>query len=111
MRNLVSKLHYTVDVEYLPDGPCTELEEVCDGIRYRAQILRGNAKIVQLLMLEPVEVAFIFELPLFVLGMTHLRLVRNGKVTPEGKVMILGKMKALVRAANTEIKSPTSPET
>lgn len=93
----MSKVHYTVEVDYLPEGVCPELVAEFDSTRYRTKVLRGNAKIIHALMLEPFVEAFSYELPLFVLGMTPLRLVRDGNLTPEGERMILGKMKTLVQ--------------
>lgn len=102
----MSKIRYVVEVEHLPEGVCPEVVEECEGTRYRAMVLRGNAKIVHAMMLEPFVEAFSYELPLFVLGMTYLRLVKDGNVTPEGEKMLCGKMKALVRAARTTRDSP-----
>lgn len=106
----MSKIHYTVEVEHLPEGVCPEVVDECDGTRYRAMVLRGNAKILHAVMLEPFVEVFSYELPLFILGMTHLRLVRGGKVTPEGKRMISAKMKTLVGAARTTRDSPGPDE-
>lgn len=106
----MSKIQYTVEVEHLPEGVCPEVVNEREGTRYRAMVLRGNAKIVHAMMLEPFVEAFSYELPLFVLGMTHLRLVRDGNVTPEGKQMICGKMKTLVGTARTNRDSTPSGE-
>lgn len=97
----MSRIHYTVDVECLPAGVCPEVSEECEGIRYQAKVLRGNAKIVHAMLLEPFVEDFSLELPLFILGMTPLRLVRDGNLTPEGERMILGKMRTIVRSSNT----------
>lgn len=106
----MSKIHFVVEVEHLPEGVGGEVVDECEGTRYRAMVLRGNAKILHAVMLEPFVEVFSYELPLFVLGMTHLRLVRDGHVTPEGKRMISGKMKTLVGAARTTRDSPHPEE-
>ena len=62
------KIRFTVEVDYLPDGVRPEVIGEHKGLRYRAMVLRGNAKIVHATMLEPFVEAFSYELPLFVLG-------------------------------------------
>lgn len=105
----MSQIHFVVEVEHLPEGVCSEVVEECEGTRYRAMVLGGNAKVMHAMMLEPFVEAFSCELPLFILGMTPLRLVRDGNLTREGEKMILGKMKTLVRATRAS-RDSTHPE-
>lgn len=104
------KIRFTVEVDYLPDGVRPEVIGEHEGLRYRAMVLRGNAKIVHATMLEPSVEDFSLELPLFILGMTPLRLVRDGNLTPEGERMILGKMRTIVRSSNTARSSTRRDE-
>lgn len=91
----MSKIQYVVHVEALDANVCHEVVEEFDGTLYRAKIIRGNSRSFQAELLEPFEQLFSVELPLFVLGFTQLRLVRDGKPTQEMERMIRTRMAQL----------------
>lgn len=104
------KIRFTVEVDDLRDGVRPEVIGEHEGLRYRAMVLRGNAKFVHATMLEPFAEDFSYELPLFVLHVTPLRLVRNGNLTPEGERLLLGKMRSIVRSKITARSSTRRDE-
>jgi len=79
----MSKYRYVVEIERLAAEVCPEIVEEFDGIRYRARVTEATARSFRGQLLEPFVQSFYMELPLFVLGFTSFRMVRDGQPTAE----------------------------
>ena len=94
----MSRIQYHVSL-HTANYTDVEFRSEFDGIPYRVVLDRANERSFHARLVEPFEETFYVELPLFVIGMTSFRFVREGMPTEELKGAILSKMEGLHRAA------------
>lgn len=92
-------MRFEVQIENLASLADVRVSLVLDGITYRAELLGADSRSYRGRLVEPFEQAFRSELPLFVLGMSSYRYVREGKATGFLWKAIQGELERIHRRA------------
>jgi hypothetical protein len=105
----MARINYIVAITRLGPAESREITHEADGISYRAEILMATTRAYKVRMSEPVEAFLDCELPLFVVGMTHYRFVKEGRATAHLLQSVQGRMVSHYKQHLARLNDPHHP--